>query len=80
MRFEQRKLVVNSFVTTHFSCGLLVWMFHCRRLNNRSNHQVHERALKIINQDYYFPFTEIIRKGRCVSTNWSFPRYDEGNL
>ena len=28
MRLEQRKRIVNSFITSHFSYGSLVWMFH----------------------------------------------------
>ena len=28
MRFEQRKRIVNSFITSHFSYCPLVWMFH----------------------------------------------------
>ena len=49
MRFEQRKCIINSFITSHFSYCPLVWMFHSRRLNNRINH-IHERALRIIYQ------------------------------
>ena len=47
MRLEQRKRIVNSFITSHFSYYPLVSMFHSRRLNNRINH-VHERALQVI--------------------------------
>ena len=28
IRFEQRKRIVNSFITSHFSYCPLVWMFH----------------------------------------------------
>ena len=47
IRFEQRKRIVNSFITSHFSYYPLVSMFHSRRLNNRINH-IHERALQVI--------------------------------
>ena len=47
MRFEQRKRIVNLFITSHFSYFPLVWMFHNRRLNNCIDH-IHERAY----QDY----------------------------
>ena len=36
-------------------------MFHSRRLNNRINH-IHERALRIIYQDYNSSFKELLRK------------------
>ena len=45
MRFEQRKRIVNLFITSHFSYCPLVWMFHSRRLNNCTDH-IHEWALK----------------------------------
>ena len=61
MRFEQRKHIVHSFITSHFSYCPLVWMFHSRRLNNRINH-IHERALRIIYQDYNSSFEELLRK------------------
>ena len=46
MRFEQRKRIVISFITFHFSYCSLVWMFYSRRLNTRINH-IHERALRL---------------------------------
>ena len=59
MRFEQRKRMVNLFIISHFSHYPLVWMFHSRRINNRIDH-VHERALKVIYQDYNFSFKELL--------------------
>ena len=49
MRFEQRKHIVNLFITSHFSYCRLVWMFHNRRLKNRIDH-IHETALRTFNQ------------------------------
>ena len=63
MRFEQRKHIVNLFITSHFSHYPLVQMFHSRHLNNRIDH-IHERALKIIYQDYNSSFKELLRKYR----------------
>ena len=61
VRFEQRNRIVNLFITSHFSCYPLVWMFHSRRLNNRIDY-IHERALKIIHQDYNSSFKQLFRK------------------
>ena len=66
MRFEQRKCIVNSFITSHFSYWPLVWMLHSRRLNNRINH-IHERALRIIYQDYNSSFKELLRKDSSLT-------------
>ena len=65
MRFEQRKRIVNSLITSHFTYCPLVWMFHSRRLNNSINH-IHERVLRIIYQDYNSSFTELLRKGSSL--------------
>ena len=62
-RFEQKKRIVNLFITFHFSYYPLVWMFHSRRLNNRIDH-IHERALKIIYQGYNSSFKELLRKDK----------------
>ena len=57
MRLEQRKRIVNLFITSHFSYCSLVWMFHNRRLNNCIDH-IHERTY----QDYNSSFKELLRK------------------
>ena len=62
-RFEQRKRIVNLFITSHFSHCPLVWMFHSRRINNHIGH-VHERASKIIYQDYNSFFKELPSKDK----------------
>ena len=61
MNLEQRKLILNSFITSHFSYCPLVWMFHSRKLNNKIN-SLHERALRIIYQDYRSSFSELLNK------------------
>ena len=66
MRFKQRKRIVILFTTSHFSHYPLVWMFHSRRLNNRIDH-IHERALKIIYQDYNSSFKELLRKDSSLT-------------
>ena len=66
MRFEQRKHIVHSFITSHFSYCPLVWMFHSRRLNNRINH-ILKRALIIIYKDYNSSFKELLRKDSSLT-------------
>ena len=63
MRFEQRKRIVNLFIASHFSHHPLVWMFHSRPINNYIDH-IHERALKIIYQDYNSSFKELLKKDK----------------
>ena len=64
IRFEQRKHIVNLFITLHFSHCPLVWMFHNRRLNNCIDH-IHERAY----QDYNSSFKELLRKRQLLNIN-----------
>ena len=43
LKFDQRKLLLNAFVTSLFSYAPVVWMFHNRKLNNHIN-RIHERV------------------------------------
>ena len=62
MRFEQRKRIVNLFITSHFSYYPLVWMFHNRRLNNCIDH-IHERTY----HDYNSSFKKFLGKGSSLT-------------
>ena len=61
MTFDQRRLILNSFITSHFSYCAIVWMFHSRKLNERINH-IHERALRIVYKDFNSSFQELLIK------------------
>ena len=60
MTFDQRRLILNSFITSQFSYAI-VWMFHSRKLNERINH-IQERALRIVYKDFNSPFQELLIK------------------
>ena len=53
---------MKAFITSEFGYCLLVWMSHSRKLYSRVN-KPHERALRIVYQDYASLFTEILEKG-----------------
>ena len=59
MTFDQRRLILNSFITSYFSYCPIVWMFHSRKLNERINH-IHERALRIVYKDFRPSFQELL--------------------
>ena len=59
--FDQRRLILNSFITSHFSYCAIVWIFHSRKLNERINH-IHERALRIVYKDFNSSFQELLIK------------------
>ena len=50
LKFEQRKLLFNAFITSQFSYAPVVWMFHDRKLNNHIN-GIYERAVRIAYHD-----------------------------
>ena len=52
MSLNQRKLIMNAFITSQFSYCPLIWMMHSRSLNARIN-RIHERALRIVYNDHH---------------------------
>ena len=61
MNFEQRRLIMNSFVICHFSYFPVVWMFHSQKLNASIN-RLHERALRVVYRDFDSSFEELLRR------------------
>ena len=62
LKFDQRKLLLNAFITSQFSYAPVVWMFHNQKLNNHIN-RIHERTLRIVYQDHNSTFEERLAKG-----------------
>ena len=61
LKSEQRKLLLNAFMTSQLSYTPVVWMFHNRKLNNHIN-LIRERALRITYQDHNSRFNELLAK------------------
>ena len=59
MTFDQRRLALNSSITSQFSYCPIVWMFHSRKLNERINN-IHGRALRIVYKDFNSSFQELL--------------------
>ena len=57
---------MKTFIASEFGYCLLVWMFHSRKLNSRVN-KLHERALRIVYQDYASSFTELLEKDKSTT-------------
>ena len=66
MRFEQRKQIVDLFMTSNFYYCPLVWIFHSRRVNNRIN-LIQEKAVRIIYKDNNSSFEELLRKENSLT-------------
>ena len=66
MNIEQRKKIMNAFISSQFGYCPLIWMFHSRRLNNRIN-KIHERALRLVYQDDHLTFEQLLHMdGSCT--------------
>ena len=46
MNVEKRRIILKAFTESQFEYCPLVWMFHSRGINNKTN-RIHERALRI---------------------------------
>ena len=56
---------MKTFIESQFSYCPLVWMFCSRTLNKKIN-QVHERALRLVYQDYSSMFEELLDKDKSL--------------
>ena len=52
---------MKTFIESQFSYCPLVWMFCSRTMNKKINH-IHERALRLVYQDYTTSFEELLKK------------------
>ena len=59
-------MTMKAFLASEFGYCVLVWMFHSRKLNGRIN-KLHERALRIVYQDYVSSFTELLEKDKSTT-------------
>ena len=68
MKFEQRRLIMNSFMKSDFSYCPIVWMFHSKKIDNRIN-RIQERALRIVYQDYSSCFEDLLQKDNSLTNH-----------
>ena len=66
MASHQRRLILNSFITSRFSYCPILWMFHGRKLNERINH-IHERALILVYKDFNTSFQEMLIENNSLN-------------
>ena len=67
LSFEKRRIIFKSFVESQFKYCPLIWMFHGRLTNNKIN-RLHERALRIVYNDYESTFEQLLinDKSFCI--------------
>ena len=66
LSFHQKKVLLSSFVHSHFSYAPLVWMFHSREMNNKMN-KVHKKALSILYDDEESSFDQLLYRDQSYT-------------
>ena len=62
----KKRILMNTFFTSHFSYCPPVWMCHSGTNNNKIS-RLHERCLGIVYNDRYLSFNELLEKDGSVS-------------
>ena len=65
MSFQQKRLLMKSFVEVQFGYCPLVWMFYGRKISRKVNH-IHERSLRIAYRGYNSSFKDLPKKDNSV--------------
>ena len=63
--FQKRRLIMKTFIESQFSYCPLVWMFCSNKMNNKINH-IHERALRLVYQDYTTSFDDLLKQDNSL--------------
>ena len=66
LNLERRRSLMKAFIESQFGYCPLVWMFCGRQENNQINH-LHERALRIVYNDYKSTFENLLELDNSVS-------------
>ena len=64
--FDKKRLLLKTFVESRFSYCPLIWMFCSRKMNKKINH-IHERASRLVYDDYITSFEGLLIKDNSVS-------------
>ena len=65
MDFDRKGLAANASFITQFKYLLLIWMYHNRTYNNKTN-RLHEKSLRLIYNDKGSSFEDLLEKDNSV--------------
>ena len=68
MNENKRQIIMKAFIQSQFGYCPLVWMCHSRALNSRIN-RIHERALRIVYNDYTGTFNMLLEKDKSFTVH-----------
>ena len=66
--FKKLRTVFKTFFESQFKYCPLTWMFYSRTTNNKINN-LHERALRLVYDDYRSTFEELLEKDNSFSVH-----------
>jgi hypothetical protein len=64
--FQKRRLILKTFIESQFSYCPLIWMVCSGKMNDKINH-IHERALRLVYQDYTSSFEDLLKKDSSLT-------------
>ena len=59
--FNKTRILFKGFFESQFKCCPLTWIFYSRNKDNKIN-LLHERALRLVYDDYELPFDKLLEK------------------
>ena len=68
IRQKKLRIIMKAFVSSQFAYCPLIWMFHSRQINHKIN-KLHERALRIVYNDHFSSFEELLSKDKSVTVH-----------
>ena len=63
---KKRRISFKSFIESQFKYCALNWIF-CRRKSNNKINRLHERSLRIVNNDHESIYEEVLSHNNCFS-------------
>lgn len=70
LSFEKRRTLFKAFFESQFKYSPLIWMFYGRQANNRIN-QLHERALRLVYNDFISSFEDLLERDGSFTVHHS---------
>ena len=64
--FHKRRIIFKTFIESQFSYCPLVWMFCSKKMNKKIN-RLHERALRMVYNNYSSTFEELLREDQSLN-------------
>ena len=66
LNLDKRKVLLKALIQSQFAYCQIVWMFHDRGIENKSN-RLHERVLRLVYRDDNSTFNELLPKDGSVT-------------